>query len=107
MVSRENRSERGSMGFVEIKTWLDEVVDNRNEARSLEQFSSQIELNFIHLRYDPFIVHKGIEIIAAAIGEGLFYENIKSENFDFIAYFDYRSYRFQQYCRNGELDVIV
>lgn len=92
------------MGFVEIKEWIDKVVDNRDEAKSLEQFNTQIELNFMHLEYEPVVVHKGIDIVAAAIGEPLLFESNKCRNFDFVAYFYYRGCRFQQYVKHGELD---
>lgn len=95
------------MGFAEVKEWIDKVIDNRNDAKSLEQFSSQVELNFVLFNCEEIIVHKGVDIIAATIGEGLFTENIKDSRFDFKAYFNYRGYRFVQYCKNGELDFCV
>lgn len=93
------------MGFVEIKEWLDEVVDHLDELKAREQLNSLISLNFGHFTPDTILVHKGIDIMAAAIGEPLCFMKTRCNIYDFVAYFVYRGYCVKQYAKVGELDV--
>lgn len=106
MVSRENRSERGSMDYVDIKAHLDKIVDTLEELQALQDFSSRARFYLVDERKE-YMVYENIDVIASTMGLGLCTENYKSEYCDFIAYFEYRGYKFQQFCKHGDLDVAV
>lgn len=96
------------MDYVNIKEHLDKIVDELEELKTLEDYNSQIRFD-LNKNFDnhSVMLYEGIDIVASAIGVGLFTKNIKSKEFDFEAYFEYRGYRFFQFFRNGELDVNV
>jgi hypothetical protein len=84
----------------------DEIIDYLEAIKDLEEgdeVSFAIQFNFVC----GILVHKGIEKLAEAVGEGLFFENVNddSEIYNLRAYFDYRGYRFVQYCKEEDINT--
>ena len=92
-----------------LKIYADDVVNLIEAMKHMEDDEDQVKVS-LSFNFDTgILVNKGIKELAEAVGEGLFFENVDDDMgvFHYRAYFDYRGYRFVQYCREGDMEAEV
>ena len=81
------------MEFATVKEWLDKLVDSYNELKSLKYCNTQIELCGL---YDNIHIHRGIEVIADAVGIKLNVTYDSYSDYPYRYHFMYRGYEIVQ-----------
>lgn len=82
------------MDVIEIKEWLDKLIENIENFNSLRNFNSQIYT----LPHDRTItIYNGIEIIADMLETSLICEDSGGDFFNFKYYINYKGYEILQF----------
>ena len=84
------------MDAIEIKEWLDKLIENIENFNSLRNFNSQIYT----LPHDRTImIYNGIEIIADMLETNLICEDSGGDFFNFKYYINYKGYEIIQFSK--------
>ena len=90
------------MDAIEIKEWLDKLIENIENFNSLRNFNSQIYT----LPHDRTImIYNGIEIIADMLETSLICEDSGGDFFNFKYYINYKGYEIIQFSKE-RLDAV-
>lgn len=87
-----------SMGYEEIKQWLDNIVDAICRLNSLRRYNSDISGG---AKEDSYLISKGIDVVADVMGLYLRYEDVKESALGFTKWrrFSYKGITFYDYVK--------